>query len=421
MRLTMLSAAPWQAVMAGGLVFAGRGASGLIPVAVAILASRAYGLTMMGEMATALAAGYAVGEVADAQSQRHVTRVSHDRGSRSHAHDIEHFTGLRVLVLLVGLIVAVALFPVLGVTHFSLYVALSLSAIWVVASNTFYATALADARFAAIGFGPWIALLSTVAFTVILGWTASAASAWTLVAAIHLGRFCEFYALVRQVRWPGLAFTAAGLMAEWSQTRYLMLLALASAAHARLVIPFTMVLAGATVAGAMTIGLSLLSAVSVLLVAITVPAYRQAVARGSPVSLRQALASTQREFVLGVVLAVGLTLVLWSAAPKLVSAVFHVEDAEALSFARIVVLASLFEGLSLFAGIFYHACYRDRLLFWLSFANALAAFAMIALGSALGGSRGLAWGFTLSRALGAGMLYAPFAAPRLGRRAVTRK
>jgi O-antigen/teichoic acid export membrane protein len=387
------------------LVLAGRGATGLLPLLITVIASRSYDVALMGEIVTAVAVAYAIAEVADGQSQRHVTRVLANAGSAGHERTLAAFNTLRFIMLGLGVIGALALpflrQPVLW--------ALVATALWGTLSNMAYARALADGRYDLLGVCPFVPLVTLLAAATIASRTPWADSPWALVLGLHAARAAEAGVLALATPWPGLTASTAALRDQWTRTRYLLLQTAMSAAHVRLLMPLILVSAGAAAAGVFSIGVTLLSVLSLVAVAVTIPAYRQSANAGSK-SIAVMLRRTRVDLIAGIAVCAALGLVLALATPVLLRTLFHVADSGAADVVRIVTLGGLFEAPALLASVYYQASFRDRQLFGLSVVNVVTGWVVLVVGLWFGGLTGGAWGFLASRALSAVILWIPLLA-----------
>jgi hypothetical protein len=390
------------------LVIVGRGSTGVLPVAAAAVASQAFGLEAMGRLSTALMLAYATAEVADGFSQRYVPRLTSGGVIPSSvAHTLAAFNGLRFVMLAIGLVLSgIVLYP--AVQERSLWPAvIVLSALWTTAANMHYALALTTDDYLTMGVGPVIALGMLL---LIAGGLAAARpqwGIWTIAIALHLARLAELAFLRGRQAWPGLTLTRAALAEQWRATRYLVGQTLLSALHVRLVIPLAALLAGPAAAASFSIAFSLLAVVSLSAVAITVPAYRRAVAAGPPPHLAEAFRRTRSDFVAGSLACGGMVLALWLATPWLVRLMFGVADASVHTLVRVVLLGGFFEAWALFATVWYYACFRDRDLLIRSMTAVAGGWVALFVGHAIAGAWGMAWGFAIIRLAAVVLVYQP--------------
>ena len=322
------------ALLQNVLVLAGRGATGILPVLITVVASRTYDVAVMGQIVTAVAVAYAIGEVADGQSQRHVTRLlssaAHANARAGTSDDVDDgrqalaaFNGLRFTLL------AIALVAMLAVPFFHrpvLYVVL-LTAVWGATSNMQYARALADGRFDVLGIGPFVPLVVLVVLAGLLAATGVTQGPWLLALALHGARAAEVVVLGLRVPWPGWSFDPATLRRQWIETRYLLLQTAMSAAHVRLLIPVVLFVSGAATAGIFSIGLSLLSVLSLVAVAVTIPAYRRSTAAGPSATASEMIRRTWKDLAAGVAVCGLIGLLLALGTPVLLRTVFKVDAA----------------------------------------------------------------------------------------------
>lgn len=394
---------PWLRVVGPNLlVLIGRGATGALPLAATAFASHAYGLAAMGGLATALMLGYATAEVADGLSQRHVSRLL-GAGTSEAATAISAFNTVRVVVLAAGLLASAAIvrsiMPETGSWPFLVLV----TAIWSTVANMDYAIALARDDYVAIGIGPAVGIVALFLGVWALEFISPDVGILNLCVALNVARLAELGWLRYRHDWPGLSLSVRAVIEQWRATRYLVAQALLSAFHVRLAVPLVASLGGVIAAGVFSIGLSLLSIVSLSAVAITVPAYRRAVSDGPVDDLLVAWQRTRRDFAFSLLLCSTLVLTLWVFAPWASRTIFGVHDAYVHVLIRVILLGGLFEALTLFASVWYHACVRDRELFRLSVVVAVGGWLGVAVGAMVADLPGMAWGFTLSR-LGAVLL-----------------
>jgi O-antigen/teichoic acid export membrane protein len=386
-------------------VFVGRGAAGVLPLVLTALASRTLGLEAMGWFASALATSYAIAEVADMLSQRQVVRVLAE-DSDSARERVASFNALRLLIFAAAACVAALAWAGAGTQHF-LVAAILMAAGWGVVANGFYAQAIADGRFAIVGTGPLVSLAVAVLFAVLLSWVTPTLELWNLVIALHAGRLAELATLVGMVRWPGLRWKIDGLVEQFRSASYLLVVTLLSAAYVRLTIPVTLAIAGRSASGLMSIGLNLTAAVSITVVALTVPAYRRAVGDVAPSSMRVAFARTRSDFAAGLLATTVIVAGLVAVTPQVLRHIFHVDQPESALVVRLILLGGLFEAPALFGGVYYHACYRDRLLSVVSVVSLIASWVLIGVAGRTFGALGLGWGFLVSRAATVAILYSP--------------
>ncbi len=389
------------------MVIIGRGSTGAFPVVAAALTSRAHGLEVMGELATALMLAYATAEVADIFSQRHVPRLVGLQTREALSDRLAAYNALRFVVLGVGLCLSLAALNVaLPATPSWTYAVLG-TAVWSTMTNMQYALALAADDYLTIGIGPAIALAALFVGAFALGEALPYRNVWTLALALNVSRLIELAWVRRRQSSPGVRFERQALAAEWQATRFLLGQMMLSAAHVRLVVPLVALLAGAAAAGAFSIGLSVLAVVSMSAVAITVPAYRHATVAGPPADLAEAWRRTRPDFFLSLVVTVGLTFMLLTITPWLVTLAFDVSDRSVHSVVRLIVLSGLFEGLALFAVLWYHACFRDRALLKLSIVAVIGGWVALVVGNALADVSGIAWAFFLTRVVAVLLFYQP--------------
>lgn len=378
-----------------------------MPVVASALASRAYGLEVMGGLATALMLSYATAEIADAFSQRHVPRLV-GAGSPSAIRDrLAAYNAVRFAVLAVGLALSVIVL-LLTVPDTPLWTFVVLIAnVWATMASMHYALALSTDDYMTMGLGPVIALVSLGAIALTLQSVAPAWHVWSLAIALNVARALELAWVRRRQAWPGVSTDSRAVASEWNATRYLVAQVGLTAFHVRLVVPLVAFLAGTAAAGAFSIGLSLLAIVSMSAVAISVPAYRHANAGGPPANFAVAWARTKPDFFLGLIVSVSLALLLWLLMPWAVTTIFDVVDPAVHSIARLIVLSGLFEALALFAVLWYHACFRDRALLKLTTIAIVGGWVALVTGHALAGLPGIAWAFLATRAVTVLMIYPP--------------
>lgn len=388
-----------------GWVLIGRGASGALPVLLLALAARAVGLQAMGGFASALAIAAALAEVADVSSQRHIPRLAPTEAGMART---VAFLALRRRVLAIGLVpafFAAALAAEPGGRMACLVVVIA--AIPMAGTNSVYAVALAGRKYLVLGLGPLVGLVAALGVTIgTLSFPGM--GVWGPTLGLLAGKTTEWAVVARTAVPAGVHTTPEGSIGdEWRSTRFLLYQALLSAAHARLVIPFIAVLNGAPAAGLLSVGISLLSVVSLVGLAVTVPAYRAALENGAPRTPREAFTRVTRDWWLAVGMGAMLTAALCASVPWLLPVVFHLHgDVEVLAVV-LVVAAALFEPLALFAGGLYHASFQDRRLFHLGVANVAVGWLLTAVGGWMDGPVGMGVGFLASRAVAVAILYGP--------------
>ena len=157
-------------------------------------------------------------------------------------------------------------------------------------------------------------------------------------------------------------------------------------------------------------------ALSLSAVAITVPAYRRAVAAGPPPHLAGAFRRTRADFVFGSLACGGMVCALWIGTPWLVRLMFDVADAEVHALVRIVLLGGFFEAWALFATVWYYACFRDRDLLIRSVTTVAAGWVALFASHAIAGAWGMAWGFAITRVAAVALVYQPVFASLLRER-----
>jgi O-antigen/teichoic acid export membrane protein len=390
------------------LVLTGRGATGVLPVVLLSLASRSLGLDVMGTFATALALALGLAEIADFFSERHIPRmVLSDASTDEQTRRIGAFNSLRFAVCLAF---GVAAFAVLAlITDRRALPATTVVLLCgglVLVAKTQYATALAVRRYTLLGFAP----LAGLAVAASLAWIllhSPFKSLWAVVIALLAAKLGEILVLGSQIPAPRVSFDAELVKDEWRQTRFLFYQGVLSSANARLIVPLVAAVSGAVAAGLLSIGLSFLGIISLAAVAITVPAYRGVLELGRSHGLSEAFRRTRHDWMWAVALSLLLTAMVTVASQPLLGALFHVDGREARLAVVLVVLSGTFETLNLFAGSYYHACFRDRQLFILSIVTMTVSWVALAMGVASGGVVGMGLGFIASRAIGAATLYLP--------------
>ena len=389
----------------------GRGATGVLPLALLALSSQKLGLVAMGNYASALALTAGLVEIADVASQRHLPRLLSSDG---HSDRVVGYAVLRWLLLGIGalpalLVIATGSDPALRAPS----TAMLLAAIPMLALNTSYARALASGRYEVLGLGPLIGLFTTVTLTFALAQATPALGLWSPTVGLVLGKSVEWLVTRRPVMERSNRPVVELARSEWRHVRYLTLQALLSAANARLVVPFVALLGGPVGAGLLSVGISVLSVVSLIATAFAVPAYRIAVLDGVPSGPAEAFSRVRRDWWhaqgIGILLTAGLLL----SVSHVMRLAFGLDGGYA-RIVGIVVAAGLFETASAFAGSLYHASFRDRTLFQFTAINTSVGWLCVGVGVALAGLEGMAWGFLFSRAVGALVLHIPLLRPTSG-------
>jgi len=390
------------------LVLTGRGATGVLPVVLLSLASRSLGLDVMGIFATALALALGLAELADFFSERHIPRmVLSDASPDEQTGRIGAFNSLRFSVFLAFGVVAFGVLALISDRRaLPATTVVLLCGAMVLVTKTQYATALAVRRYALLGFGPLVslALAAAVAWMLL---HSPFRNLWAVVLAFFAAKLGEITLLGIQIPWPHVSLDAGRMREEWRQTRFLFYQGVLSAAHARLIVPLVAAISGAAAAGLLSIGLSFLGIISLAAVAITVPAYRSVLDLGRSHGLSEAFRRTRRDWTWAVALSLLLTAIVTVASQPLLRVLFHVNGREAQLAVVLVVLSGTFETLNLFAGSYYHACFRDRQLFILSIVTMTVSWVALATGVASGGVLGMGLGFMASRAVSVVTLYLP--------------
>jgi O-antigen/teichoic acid export membrane protein len=389
-------------------VLTGRGAAGILPVVLLSLASRSLGLDVMGTFATALALTLGLAELADFFSERHIPRiVLSDAPTDEKTRRIEAFNSLRFAVFLAfGLAAFAVLATISDRRALPATTVVLVCGGMVLVAKTQYAAALADRRYALLGGGPLLGLAVAAAVAWIL-LRSPFKNLWAVVIALVAAKLGEIALLGTQLPWPGVNFDAGRMREEWRQIRFLFYQGVLSAANARLIVPLVAAVSGVAAAGLLSIGLSFLGIISLAAVAITVPAYRWVLELGRSHGLSEAFRRTQRDWTWAVTLSLALTATVAVVSRPLLRVLFHVDDRTAQEAVVLVVLSGTFETLNLFAGSYYHACFRDRQLFILSIVTMTVSWVALAIGVASGGVLGMGLGFMASRAVGAVALYLP--------------
>jgi hypothetical protein len=402
------------ALLERAFVFIGRGASGFLPVVLTLIAARVAGLEATGRFSAVLALALALAELADISSQRHVTRTrgagSGEQDAQAPRETLDGYFGLRWLLLVAGFPLACLAVPPgsWGTPSVATLAAAPLT----LAVNTGYAVALRDRRDVWLAAGP---LAAIVAALVVAGSVAAVAperGEWVPVAALLGGRAVEALLLRRVITWPAIAFGARRVRAAWHETRYLVFQGGLSAAQARLVLPLTAWLAGSVAAGMLSIGLALVSILSLVTLASGLPAFRSIAGAPGELTPRRAWIALGPAFwqtlALVVVFSAGLVL----AVPVLLTQVFEVSAPGLVPAVRLVVATGALEAVSIFAGLAYQAGFADRVLFRLSVLTSLQSWVGIGVGAALGGFVSLAGAYSVGRLAGVVSLLLPLVRER---------
>ncbi len=245
-------------------VLAGKGATGLLPVAMLALCGRMSGAAGLGRFAIAFSLAQSVAELSDFASQRHVSRLQLNAGEDNQPvrNRLEAFNGLRLLTFAGGAAVAaVGLAILVPPPYLAAGFAALASALWLFLNNTSYASAFAAGRFFLLAAGPWLGLVVGVAISLAVWRVAPGLGVWAVVAGLHAGKAAETALTWRVVGWPRAAFEWPALRSEWASTRHLMMVGLVSAANARLLIPLAGAAVGVVGAGYLSVGLNLQAAV----------------------------------------------------------------------------------------------------------------------------------------------------------------
>jgi len=386
-----------------GWVLVGRGANGLLPLCLLAVVSRHLGLQGMGAFAAALALTAALAEVADINSQRHLPRLRAADGTDTR---VAAYDRLRWLLLLIGLA------PVAGAAAWTATGQRAPAAVVVAAAlpmliaSRCYAAALVENRYVVLGLGPVLGLAASVALT-LLAARSLEGSLWGPALGLIAGKTIEALALRTHRAVAPRGAATVPLSAEWARVRYLVYQVLVSAVNARLVIPYVAVVAGAAAAGLLSVGINLLSVVTLMALAFTVPAYRSALETGLAATPREAFARVRHHWQLAVALGAALTVLICAATPWVLPFAFRVQGHEATMTVALVAAGAVFEPMAIFAGSLYHASLQDRRLFRLGLVNVAAGWLMTGAGGLAAGAPGMAAGFLASRAVSTLVLYVP--------------
>ena len=357
----------------------------------------------MGVFASALALTAALAEVADANSQRHLPRLLAAGGS---AGRVAAYDRLRWLLFSAGLafVGGAALWTAPAGERTSLTV-LVLAALPMLVANRSYAAALVESRYVVMGLGPVIGLLASVALTLVASrWVQGL---WGPTLGFLAGKGLESIAVHRWGTPLIPEATSVPLRQEWNKVRFLVYQVLVSAVNGRLVIPFIALLAGAEAAGLLAVGINLLSIVTLMALAFTVPAYRTALESGLAATPGEALSRVRGEWRLAVVLGAMLTVLICVAVPWVLPLAFGIRAREGTLTVVLVAAGARFEPLNIFGASLYHASLQDLSLFRLGLFNVAAGWLMTGGGGLVGGPVGMALGFLASRAFCTFVLYLP--------------
>lgn len=392
------------------LVFIGRGANGLLPVVLTAIAARLAGLAATGRFAATLALALALAELADISSQRHVARSvasgTDDLQGRVAPTDLGGYFGLRWALVALGLPIAFLLVPPDSRASPSVW-ALAAAPL-TLAVNTGYAVALRDRRDVWLAVGPIAAIASAVAVAWVSARGAVLDLEWAPVVGLVFGRSVELMTLRGVLEWPRASFAPRHLREAWRQVRYLLYQGALSAAQARLVLPLAAWLAGSAAAGMLSIGLALLSVVSLVSLAVGLPAFRSVTFDAASRTPARALRALRPALSGTLALAAVLSALLVLATPFVLTNAFRLSAPSLGPAVRIIAGTGVLEALCLFAGLAYQASFSDRQLFRLSVVTASQTWAAIALGAWVGGLVPLAMVYAVGRTVGTATLFVPF-------------
>jgi hypothetical protein len=389
---------------------------GLLSLGIVSYASRRAGVETGGYVATLLAVVAGVAEIADVSSQRHVLRIAAPGHEPRREERLRAFQTLRIGLFIVCMAVALgataAAAPGLGT---ALNVTFILSATWFFLSNSLYARALAQNQFGVLGFGPLAALSIAGASLLAISRWGAIRPEWALVIALHAAKLGECILLLIHTGFQGAGSSGAAVVREWRDTRFLFFQGTLSAANGRLIIPLASWAAGPPAAAILSIGLSLVSVVSLVSAAVLIPSYRKWLTAGPCTGLDAAFRRARRDWLTAFLVSGVAVVALILASPWFLRRGLGMKS----DYFRIglvyVTVSGIFETINLFAGACYQLCFRDRLLFHLSIVTVCLSWLAVGGGSLLGGIVGLCMAYLAARALGAAALCWPLIAAAVRR------
>ena len=393
------------------LVLIGRGATGIVSLGMVSHASRLAGIETGGYVATLLAIAAGVSEIADVSSQRHVLRIHAPGHEPRQEERLRAFQTLRVGLFIVCMAVALGATGAVASGHgTALTVTLILSATWFFLSNSLYARALAQNQFGVLGLGPLAALSIAGATLLALSKWGAIRPEWAVAIALHAAKLGECIFVSIHTGFQGVGSSGAAVVREWRDTRFLFFQGILSAANGRLIIPLAAWAAGPPAAAILSIGLSLVSVVSLISAAMLIPSYRKWLTAGACTSLDAAFRRARRDWLTAFLVSGAAIGVLILASPWFLRRGLGMQSDDFAIGLACLTISGIFETVNLFAGACYQLCFRDRLLFHLSIVTVCLSWLAIGGGSHLGGIVGLCGAYLAARAVGAGALCWPLVA-----------
>jgi hypothetical protein len=388
-------------------VFVGRGATGILSLGLVSFASRRAGLETGGHVATLLAIVAGIAEISDVSSQRHVLRVQAAGQDERRDERLRAFQALRFGLFVVCMVVALAsgagskgLGSLLNVTFL-------LSAIWFFLSNSLYARALAEGRFDVLGFGPLVALAIAGATLGAFWRWGAAPAAWAVALSLHAGKLGECVFVAVHTGLGSASANGAAVVREWRDTRFLLFQGTLSAVNGRLIIPLASWAGGAPAAAILSIGLSLVSVVTLLSAAMVIPSYRKWLREGPCSGLAAAFRRARADATFALLVGGIAVVALVAASPWFLRRGLGMEGSAFAICVACVAGSGIFEPVNLFAGACFQLCFRDRLLFQLSIVTTGLSWIGVGVGSRMGGIVGLGVGLLAARASSAVVLCWP--------------
>jgi O-antigen/teichoic acid export membrane protein len=380
-------------------VLLGRAASGLFSLAMVGITARAAGLAVAGDVAVLVSGIMGLVEIADVSSQRHVVRIEMTADADDREGRLAGFRLLRWVIFLCGLLFAVPVLITLreGSSVFG-KLAVVTAAAWFLHTNWQYARALALDRFDVIGLGPLIGLGVSFGMMIALGSLDRMDPFWVMAAALHTGKGAEVAFLKRQLRRDPSRNGFGHIREEWKHVRFLFGQGVLSAANSKLIVPLAAFSAGPAAAAILSIGVSLVSVVSLGAIAIVIPSYRRWATGGRRWRLSAVLRRSRTEWLLGATVSASLAVAIWTGLVGwMLRRGLHL-DSSAVRAALFVILGGVFEPAFLIAGAIYQICLRDRLLLMLSVVTVLLSWVGLVIGGRLGGVEGMARAYLATRA-----------------------
>jgi hypothetical protein len=373
------------------LSMVGRGASGLVPLALTLLASRDEGLAGAGRVASLLALGYVAGEIADFQSLRDIARASSDDQAR-------RSLPFRVLIFLAiyPAVTAIA-WPIASGPIVAAFIG---TGFWVVFLNTYSGTALRHSDFVTGAIASVVSLLVLTAAAVIVSRMQLGLLGYSL--AVHLARLSEAAVLVGKLTWIRPA--RFSFRQEFARAKHLLFGTITSTVVNRSLSPLALVLGGPVAAGVFSIGIQLFSALALLPFSIVTSAFPRCRGVANP---REALERLRPALRIAVSVCFGLLLPAIPAIVFLGPPLLHLGESWMVWSIVAVVSSIVVEPWILFALAALQLTFNDDRIFTGNVVTSLLLVMAMATATSAVGAAGLAAGYAATRVLALPLVWLP--------------